>query len=405
MNRILHIKDLAQAREELLKIKVSSQGIEVMSPKCLGMNVKLTGVKLGAANILKQEMLSIGGDAAVARGVVEGSQPFSDVILLANADKIRKLINKLKNQNIFGLGTIRNDLTRFLEIETGTITPELNCRGRLIPLEKLIIMGVLNITPDSFSDGSDFLDPDKAVEQAVFMADSGADIIDIGGESSRPGSIRITAKEELAKVLPVITELNRIIDKPISIDSYKSDVVAKALAAGASLVNDISALRFDPKMVNVLKEFDDVPVVLMHMQGTPETMQENPVYEDVIDEIMEFFQRRIDFCLDNGIRQERIIIDPGIGFGKRQEDNLVILKKLREFKGLGLPVMIGASRKSFIGRIYDSSPRERIEGSLATTAIAKQSRIQIIRVHDISSHKKMLKVLESIEGKNDIPDS
>lgn len=396
MNRILNISNLQDARSELQKIKVSSQGVEVMAPKFLKMSVKLTNVHVGAANILKQEMLSIGGDAAVARGVVNGIEKISDVILLGNTDKINKLIKKLENQSIFGLTEIRHDLKKLLSIRLVNEKQILKVGEKIIDLSSPKIMGILNVTPDSFSDGNKFLDTEKAVKKALQMIEEGADFIDIGGESTRPGAQKVELQEELDRVIPVIKKIRQKSDIPISIDTYKSEVAEAALAAGADLINDISALRFDEKMIEILQYNKSVPVILMHMLGTPQTMQKEPFYNDVIEEIIEFFQERIEYCIANGIDISRIIIDPGIGFGKRQEDNLEILEKLSEFKCFGVPVLLGASRKSFISRIYPSEAGERLEGSLAAAALGLEAGANIFRVHDVKAHKRFLQVWQQV---------
>lgn len=396
MNRILNINSLIDAKSELEKIKVSSQGVEVMAPKAIGLSIKLTDIKVGAANILKQEMLSIGGDAAVARGVVNGKLEFSDMILLGNLDKIKKLVKKLNYQTIFGLPEIKQDLKNIIDNLENPQGKILNCNGIKLELNETKIMGILNVTPDSFSDGNQYFDVDKAVKRALEMTAAGADIIDIGGESTRPGAMKVNAESELERIIPVIEELCKKSDIPISIDTNKAEVAKEALKAGASILNDISALQFDVDMIKVLQNFPDVPVIMMHMQGTPETMQVDPHYDDVIEEILSFFEERINFCEENGIFKERIIIDPGIGFGKRQEDNLIILKKISEFKCLGVPIMMGASRKSFIGNIYNSDATERLAGSLASTAFAFQNRIEIIRVHDVKEQRRFLNVMKEI---------
>ncbi len=396
MNRILNINSLQDAKRELEKINVSSQGVEVMAPKAIGLSIKITDVKVGAANILKQEMLSIGGDAAVARGVVNGKLEISDIILLGNLDKIIKLVEKLNYQTIFGLPEIKQDLINIIDSLENPHSKILNCYGTKLKLNETKIMGILNVTPDSFSDGNKYLNADKAVERALEMIVQGADIIDIGGESTRPGAKRISAEVELKRVIPIIKELRNNSDILISIDTTKAEVAKEALQAGASILNDVSALQFDADMIGVLQNFPEVPVVLMHMQGTPETMQDDPHYEDVIEEILNFFEERINYCEVNGISRKRIVIDPGIGFGKRQEDNLNILKKISEFKCLGVPIILGASRKSFIGNIYDSDMEGRLAGSLAATAFAFQNNIEIIRVHDVLQQSRFLNILKEI---------
>ncbi|MCF7858351.1 MAG: dihydropteroate synthase [Candidatus Cloacimonetes bacterium] len=395
MNRILKITDIEEAKHELKKINVSSQGIEVMAPKALSTAIKLTAVQLGAANILKQEMLSIGGDAAVARGIVNGKQDISDVILLGNLDKMKKLTKKLDNQAIFGLPEIKNDILNLIEQKT---TKSISCRGELLEFKTIKIMGILNVTPDSFSDGNKYLAKDKAVARGLEMIKEGADIIDVGGESTRPGSKKVSTDMELERVIPVIRELHERLKVPISIDTTKAEVALEAIKAGAAIINDISALRFDENMIDVLKQNADIPVILMHMQGQPDNMQNKPYYEDVTEEILLFFEDRINFCLRNGIEQERIILDPGIGFGKRLQDNLMIIKKIAEFKCLDQPLLLGASRKSFLGKISNSQVSERLPGDLATAAVAFENDIEIVRVHDVKEHKRFLKVRQAIRN-------
>jgi dihydropteroate synthase len=395
MNRILQISNLDDARKELKKIGVSTGGIEVMAPKARVLAVKLHKVKLGAANILKQEMLSLGGDAAVAKGVVEGRIPLSDVILLGSSSRIRRLIGKLEHQSIFGLSEIKDDLKKLLNFSEPH-SRILKIKNRTIDLGTVKIMGILNVTPDSFSDGAEYLDADAALEKALEMIEQGADIIDIGGESTRPGANKVTVSEEMERVIPVIRKLRAVSDIPVSVDTYKSTVAKAALESGADLINDVSALRFDNDMIGVLQEHPYVPVILMHMQGEPGNMQENPHYDDVIPDILSFLKERIEHCTAAGISEERILIDPGIGFGKRQEDNLQILQKLSEFQCLGRPLVLGASRKSFIGRIYQSDSSERLAGSLAAAAQGVKQGAAIIRVHDVLEHNRFIKTLQEI---------
>ena len=259
--------------------------------------------------------------------------------------------------------------------------------------KRTYIMGILNVTPDSFYDGGKYFGLEDAIEHAKKMEREGADIIDIGGESSRPFSKRIDEKEEMNRVLPVIEALKDEIKIPISIDTYKPNVASKAIEHGAAMINDIMALRNG--MEDVAREYD-VPVVLMHMKGTPETMQISPYYEDVMAEIIKFFGERIKFALKNGIDEEKIIIDPGIGFGKRQEDNLQILQHLEELKSFGMPILIGASRKSFIGNILQLPPEERLEGSIASAVIAMLSGANIIRCHDVLATKRAAMIADAI---------
>ncbi|MEE9524496.1 MAG: dihydropteroate synthase [Thermodesulfovibrionales bacterium] len=264
--------------------------------------------------------------------------------------------------------------------------------------EKTFIMGILNITPDSFSDGGSFIKADTAVEHAINMVEEGADIIDIGGESTRPGSDAITVSEELERVIPVIEKLSGRIRVPISIDTYKAEVAQKAIDEGASIVNDISGLRFDPEMPGVVSR-NEVSVVIMHIKGTPKNMQKNPIYGNLIKEIIEYLEESIAIAEKAGVHHEKIIVDPGIGFGKMFEDNLEIINRLSEFRRLGKPVLIGASRKAFIGEVLGDAPvGDRVEGTAAAVAISIMNGADIVRVHDVKEMKKVAKVSDAIKS-------
>lgn len=257
------------------------------------------------------------------------------------------------------------------------------------------VMGVLNVTPDSFSDGNQFMDPEFAKAHALEMSGAGADIIDIGGESTRPGSNPVSAEVELERVIPVIVSIRKVSDIPISIDTTKSIVAEKALGAGADWINDISGLTFDKKMAKTAVKFS-APVVIMHMQGKPVDMQKKVEYSDLIGEIKTFFKTRIAYAVENGIREDRIILDPGIGFGKTVDDNFTIIRNLGEIKMLGYPVLIGVSRKSFIGKILDKDVRQRLMGTAAAVAGSIIFGADIIRVHDVEEMKQVAMVAERI---------
>lgn len=268
--------------------------------------------------------------------------------------------------------------------------------------DRIYIMGILNVTPDSFSDGGMYFAHTKAIERGIEMEREGADIIDIGGESTRPGATPVPVEEELKRVIPVIKELAGAVNIPISIDTYKSEVAKRAIEAGASIVNDVSALRFDPSMVRVLKEYN-VKIVLMHMLGTPATMQTNIGYKDVIEDVYEFLKERIEFAEAMGIKKDRIIIDPGIGFGKKLIHNLLLIKHIDKFKELGCPVLIGPSRKSFIGEILHLPVPERLEGTAGAVAFAIMKGVNIVRVHDVRPIKHMIQVMEAIKKAGNKP--
>jgi len=269
--------------------------------------------------------------------------------------------------------------------------------------EKTLVMGVLNVTPDSFSDGGKFFSVDKAVEHAIQMKQDGADIIDIGGESTRPGATGVSLKEESNRIVPVLEELVDKVSIPISVDTYKSEVARKALDLGACMVNDITALQGDKRLVNVVAEYD-VPVCLMHMKGNPRDMQVNPVYDDVIKEIKGFLKERIEYALFNDVKKENIIVDPGLGFGKRTgrgvEDNITILRRLSEFKELGYPVLVGASRKTFIGNVCGRGAQlpvsDRLEGSLAAAVVAVMNGADIVRVHDVRETRRCVDLVDQV---------
>jgi len=392
--RVISIDDSPSARSEMGKIGVHETGVRIMEKKAFFYSIKVENVKNQAANIIKQEMLSLGGETAVSRDVLNFSRKKSDVLLLGTEKQFRELIVKLSRQP-FALPLLSQEIKKVLS-DYQKRDFKLSSKGHTLQLGKrTLIMGVLNVTPDSFYDGGRYGNLRKAVERALEMVEEGADIIDIGGESSRPGANRVEEKEELERVIPVIKKLSSRIRVPVSIDTYKSGVAKKAIDAGASIVNDISALRMDEKMAKVI-ESSGVPVCLMHMQGTPRNMQRNPRYKDVVSEIFAFLRERIDFCEQAGIDIEKTIVDPGIGFGKTVLHNLEILKKLDQFKSLGRPIMIGVSRKSLIGKVLQLKPEERLEGSLASAIWCMTKGASILRVHDVRETKRAIKMVEAI---------
>ncbi len=262
--------------------------------------------------------------------------------------------------------------------------------------QRAYIMGVLNLTPDSFFDGRRFLEPEAAVQHAFRMEAEGADIIDLGGESTRPGAQAVPLKEEFRRVLPVLKRLSGRLKVPISIDTYKSEVAERCIQCGAEMVNDISGLYFDPRMKEIVARHQ-VPVIVMHIKGTPRDMQKDPQYRDLIGEILSFFRESISRADAAGIPADKIIIDPGIGFGKSFAHNLDILKGLESFKVLGKPIMVGVSRKSFLGKILDLPVDERLEGSIAAALYAVLRGANIVRVHDVAATVKALRTVEAIQ--------
>jgi dihydropteroate synthase len=268
--------------------------------------------------------------------------------------------------------------------------------GKASKGKKPLIMGVLNVTPDSFYDGGNFFSQSAAIDHALQMVVDGADIIDVGGESTRPGSQPTSLEDELKRVVPVIEGIRKHSDIALSIDTYKADVAEAATAAGADIVNDISALSFDNRMVDVVAEAG-LPVIMQHIKGTPRDMQVNPSYDDVIGEIRQFFVERITYAREHGIEEGQIIIDPGIGFGKRLQDNLTIIKELVRLKDLGRPILIGTSMKSFIGKITGTDRLEdRVEGTLASVAISVWNGVDAVRVHDVAKTKRVVLFMQAL---------
>ena len=272
----------------------------------------------------------------------------------------------------------------------------MNCRGKSLTLGlHTHVMGILNVTPDSFSDGGCYLDVEQAVTHAELMVSEGATLIDIGGESSRPGASPVSTNEELARILPVIRAIADTVDVLLSVDTYKAEVARRALEAGAHLINDITALRGDTTMAAVVSEME-AGLILMHMKGTPRTMQHAPEYHDVIREICDSLQKSIEIAESQGITSDRIIIDPGIGFGKTTEHNLEILKRLSEFRRLHKPLLIGTSRKSFIGNILNLPVTERVEGTTATVCWAIAHGADIVRVHDVKANVRAAQITDAL---------
>lgn len=261
---------------------------------------------------------------------------------------------------------------------------------------RTLVMGILNLTPDSFSDGGRFIKVGAAVSHAKKMIKEGADIIDIGGESTRPGSQPVSVEEELKRVIPIIEELSKS-DTLISIDTYKPEVAVKAVESGASMINDVNGLRTEG-MAEVASTHS-IPVVVMHMQGTPKNMQEKSHYKNVVDDINSFFEERISYALEKGIKKENIILDPGIGFGKTLEHNLEIIRNLKEFKRHNLPLLVGPSRKSFIGQILDLPADERLEGTLASVVACVLNGADMVRVHDVMETVRAVKIVDAISGR------
>ena len=396
--RLISSRSSSTIGEYLRKAGVDPEGIAIMKSKAEDLVIRVDGVPAAAANIIKQQLLSIGGDAAVHREVITGHPPFSTVYIFTDRRRIAALSEKLSYQP-FGLGELAEGVVRLVEAAEHPPSSIPLPGDRSIDLSNgPVVMGIINATPDSFSDGGLFLEPSRAVERALEMIDEGADIIDIGGESSRPGSGELSVQEELSRVAPILEGLSGETDVPISIDTRKAKIAEAAIGLGATVINDISGLTHDPGMAEAAAR-SGAAVIVMHMQGTPETMQDDPFYEDVLSEIIEWFETRTASLISAGVAKDKIIIDPGIGFGKRLVDNLDILRGMGDFRGLGFPIMVGYSRKSFIGMITGREPTDRLWGGLAALGSALDGGAQIVRVHDVRETIDFIEVWKAITKK------
>ncbi|PKN36745.1 MAG: dihydropteroate synthase [Deltaproteobacteria bacterium HGW-Deltaproteobacteria-2] len=392
---IIKIKDLEEATSVFKKIGVDPYGIDAMVSKTININILLESQPCKVANIIKQEMLSVGGDAAVARGSVSCSVPASDILIMGTIKQILAMIIKIEKQP-FGLNSIAANIRELLKNISQKEYILKTFRREIQLGKKTLIMGILNVTPDSFSDGGLFYSQQRAIERGLQMVDEGADIIDIGGESSRPGAASVSTTAELKRVLPVIDSLVKQIKIPISIDTKKAQVARQAVGAGAEIVNDISALHADKKMTKTIKD-TGAAVILMHMRGNPQNMQKgNLVYNNLMAEVADYLKKSSEKALNGGIDKDCLVIDPGIGFGKTPDDNYKIVKNLSQLKVLGMPIMVGTSRKSFIGKVTGGEPSERMEGTAATVAAAIMNGCHIIRVHDVAVMKKVAAVTDAI---------
>lgn len=392
--RLIRYRSQGEARRALEHVGVDPYGIEAMARKMEPCLVMVEGVPCRAANIMKQEMLSLGGDVAVARGSVACSIEKTDALVMGTRKQVDRFIEKLTRQP-FGLNDIAAGMKEILR-KAHRETFSLTTPRRTIPVgDRTLIMGIVNMTPDSFSDGGRFDSTEAALQEALRMEEEGADIIDVGGESTRPGADSLSPEEEMKRVVPLLRALRNRLSIPLSIDTTKAQVARAALDEGAEIINDISALRFDEAMAP-LAAAAGVPVVLMHMRGTPKTMQEGDLaYGSLHGEIGAFFRERIGAALSAGIDEENIILDPGIGFGKNGEDNCRLIARMDEFRCLGRPLLVGPSRKRFIGDLTGGSPKERLEGTAAAVTASILAGASIVRVHDVAFMKPVAAMADS----------
>lgn len=375
---VLNENDLVR---ELKTLSCDPQGIRIMREKLSRFTIKITALPAHIALIIKESALSCGADFALPRGAILNKGEFFDGLLLANKLQLRRVIAKLRRQSFKTLRELSQRLSSFLK-EKKFKTP--------------CLVGILNITPDSLSDGGNFLALDTALRQAKKMSTSGAKIIDIGGESTRPGAMEISEAEELTRVIPVIKALHRANPKiTISIDTTKSKVAEAAVKNGTTIINDISGLTRDKKMASIAAKYR-TKLILMHRLAPSKTMQNNPQYQDILKEILIFLKNSIEKAIESGVKKENIIVDPGIGFGKTTAHNLYLIKHLCAFRSLGCPLLLGASRKSVIGNILKNEPPQRAAGTIATSMSALLNNVDYLRIHDVTENLDALKVFQKI---------
>ncbi len=392
--QVLALRDLAEIRAAMAQARVSPAGVDIMDKKALFRVLRVTGLDVRAASILKQEMLSRGGEVAVSRDVYETRGDEADCLVMGTLAQFDRLLPKLQVQP-FGLRRLSRSIEAALHNHDNPVPA---CHPGLDLSDAPLVMGVVNVTPDSFSDGGLLSDPEAAVRAGLDMAREGAALVDVGGESTRPGADALSVRVERERVLPVVRALAAALPGQISVDTYKAAVAADALAAGAYMINDISALRMDAEMVAVVRDAD-CPVILMHMLGEPKTMQEAPTYVDVVRDVYEFFVERLNWAVDNGLKERNLLIDPGIGFGKTTVHNLEILRDLAAFRSLGRPIVVGTSRKRFLGEILGTQePQARDEGTAATTVIVAAAGAHIVRAHRVGLNRDALSVARAVFG-------
>ncbi|MBI5598949.1 MAG: dihydropteroate synthase [Deltaproteobacteria bacterium] len=391
--RFIEIGSIEEAASEMERIGVDPAGIALMAPKQFHYNLKLDRLTPAQANIIKQDMLSIGGEAAVSKGVAACEVAHTGCILSATLKQFARLAEKLCRQP-YGLAGIAGAINEAI----GNLTSgRLTFKGRTRQWDlsgRVLVMGILNVTPDSFYDGGRFFDRERAVERALKMAGEGADVIDVGGESTRPGSKGVGSDEELRRVIPVVEELAKR-GIAVSVDTTKAVIAEEALKNGAEIINDISAMTLDASMAEVVSKYGS-GVILMHMRGTPADMRGHASYGDLMGEIFDYLAGRLAYARKTGIEMDKTAIDPGIGFAKSAGDNLKIIKRVREFKTLGRPIVLGASRKSFIGAALGAAPEQRLGATIAAESLGVFNGARILRAHDVKEARSAADMISAI---------
>jgi dihydropteroate synthase len=393
--RLLRVEGRADARRILEELGSDTGGVAIMADKMTHLSISLEGVKARAAQIIKQVMLSKGGECATPHDLLLKTVEPVDIIVVGNARQLRAACQNLSVQP-FGCKAIASEIKALM-------ARELIRRTRLMKAgpyelrfgERTLVMGIVNVSPDSFSEFGELFDFDTARERALEMAAAGVDIIDIGGESTRPGAEAVSLEEELRRTVPLIESLAPEVKVPLSIDTYKEGVARRALDAGAVIVNDISGLRLDPALALLVAE-RKVPVCLTHMQGEPRTMQLDPTYDEVIRDIADELAAHAESAIESGIEEGMIMVDPGIGFGKTVGHNLEIIRRIEEFRSLGFPVVLGTSRKSFIGKVLGVKEDRRLIGTAATVAFAISRGVDVVRVHDVEEMVQVARMSDAM---------
>lgn len=396
--RIIEVYGEDRAIDHMQKLKVHPGGFSIMSPKFRYFQMLLEQVDNRAAAIIKQEMLSLGGEAIISEEVSRFLQGHSQALLLGTEKIFKRLIQKLHSYPFpYKLQEIAQEISHTIDnYKVDSFRIPFADGSTWDTSRKTYIMGILNVTPDSFSDGGQFFSKESALKRVEEMLQEGADIIDVGGESTRPYSEPVSLEEELRRVIPVIEAIKEKLHAKVSIDTYKEKVAQEAIEAGADMINDISGLTFEPNLASIAAE-KKVPLILMHIKGKPRTMQDKPYYENLMSEIASALRNSLKRAAEAGVDNGKIIIDPGIGFGKTIEHNLEILNNLRTLKSLGHPILIGLSRKSFIGHLLQAETMERLEGGLAAAAIAILNGASILRVHDVKEFSKTARMADAIK--------
>jgi dihydropteroate synthase len=390
--RVLEINNLKEAQIELSKVNCDKMGIRIMSNKAVFRIMKLENVSTKDANLLKQTLLAKGGEAAVGRGTADLSVEYTDVLLCATLKQYYLAIEQLKLQP-WGLPQIAQAIDKALN-SSGNFPERSYTWGShtlSIRPRRTLVMGILNVTPDSFSDGGQYNTMDKALRHVEDMIQNGADIIDIGAESTRPykGAEKVSAQEEIERLGPLLEKIVSISTVPVSIDTYKASVALEALKLGAHMINDIWGLQQDIGMAKVVAQYK-VPVIIMHNQDTTHYQP------DIMSEICRFLQKSITVGIDAGIDSDNFIIDPGIGFGKTPAQNLIVMSRLEELKSLGCPILLGTSNKRFIGEVLCLPVEDRVEGTGATVAMGIMKGSNIVRVHDVQAMARIAKMIDAM---------